>query len=136
MSRKCRWAIHDRSKFATLIDDLRQFTHGLWAVTNSPATVKEQAQSIKEEVRSIRDPEILSLLVEGTAQTHVAWSDAASEALEFSSLGEEERQRVLQWMNGVDGDEEPFDSKVETKSTTAMEPRTDLRILRLRHQGM
>ena len=122
LGQKGRWALHDRSKLTTLIDDLRQFTDGLWAVTHSPATTKERAYLTKEEIRSVRDPEILSLLVEGTVQIHTAWSDAASEALESSSLREEERRRMEDWVDGVEGDDDPTNPVTRIVSTTLGEP--------------
>ena len=42
VARRARWAIHDRSRFAMLVDDLRQFVNGLWTVTESPVIVDSE----------------------------------------------------------------------------------------------
>ena len=98
MLKKVRWAIHDRAKFGCFIGDLRQCINGLWAITDSPATVQTRARLIKEEVRSIKSATILSLLADSTVDYDHDWSEATSEILEASELGEDDKQRISDWV--------------------------------------
>ncbi|MCJ1295195.1 hypothetical protein MMC34_006757 [Xylographa carneopallida] len=87
---KTRWAIHDRTKFSILVDDLRGFIDSLKDITNSITTRTLQQRVIAEELESLPDINILRLVKEATAGFHEDWSDTATEILEMSILGHED----------------------------------------------
>lgn len=62
---------------------------------------------MSEEIRSIQDTNMLSLLAENTSEVDRDWSEAASDALEASILGEEERVSVCNWLERVIWEKEP-----------------------------
>ncbi|KAL8784980.1 MAG: hypothetical protein Q9213_003641 [Squamulea squamosa] len=101
IANKSRWAIHDRQKFASLIDDIHQFIDGLEAVTGSLDVAAKRAALVREELSNVEDPEDLRLIAEASAGVTQQWSDAASLALEASSCGESGYDRIRDWMSAV-----------------------------------
>ena len=115
MAKKVRWAFHDRAKFGTFIGELRQCIEGLKAITDSPASIQTQARLIREEVRSIKSGTMLGLVAESTAGDYHDWSDATSELLEASELGENEKQRISDWIEACKGHREARSFTAEIK---------------------
>lgn len=60
MARKVRWAMHDRKKFACLVDDIRQLIDRLQAITEPLAIAIKRKAKIKEELDPIEDVDELS----------------------------------------------------------------------------
>ena len=83
--------------------------NSLWAVTETPIFAEQRARLVKEEIRNITDATMLSLLAEGTAETHRDWSDVATDVLEVSMVGEDERQHIFDWMDRMTLSEEKPD---------------------------
>jgi hypothetical protein len=52
-ARKARWAIHDKAKFETLINDLRQFIDGLEQITNSVDVERRRKKSLRDEIQTV-----------------------------------------------------------------------------------
>ncbi|KAL2044254.1 hypothetical protein N7G274_002959 [Stereocaulon virgatum] len=52
-ARKARWAIHDKAKFETLINDLRQFIDGLEQITNPVDVERRRKKSLRDEIQSV-----------------------------------------------------------------------------------
>ena len=61
---RARWAIHDRSKFVLLVQDLKDLIDGLNAIT--PNMVARHKRMVKREIESVRDPETLALVQSAT----------------------------------------------------------------------
>ncbi|KAL8677025.1 MAG: hypothetical protein Q9186_006514 [Xanthomendoza sp. 1 TL-2023] len=100
-SKKARWAIRDRQKFACLVEDIQQFIDGLEAVTDSVDLSTKRAALIREELSTVEDPEDLRLIAEASMGTNKQWSDAASIAIGASTYGGSGEDRIRDWMSEV-----------------------------------
>ncbi|KAL8991468.1 MAG: hypothetical protein Q9169_007862 [Polycauliona sp. 2 TL-2023] len=101
VSKKARWAIRDKRKFACLVEEIRQFINGLEALTDSVDIATERVTLIKEELNSLEDPRRLRLIMEASQADNEEWSDAASVALETSSEGISENGRIKDWVSAL-----------------------------------
>lgn len=61
---RARWAIHDKTKFTLLIQDLKDMIDGLNAIT--PNTTSRHKRMVQRELESLCDPESLELIQEAT----------------------------------------------------------------------
>lgn len=61
---RARWAIHDKTKFTLLIQDLKDMIDGLNAIT--PNTTSRHKRMVQREFQSLSDPESLELIKEAT----------------------------------------------------------------------
>ena len=118
--KKARWALHDRAKFKTLVDNLRNLIDALLAVTKTPGTAEQRYQLMQEEIRSIQDTTVLSLLADNASEVDRGWSEAASDALEASILGEEERVSMCNWLERVDSNRVPTSPLTNEERETSM----------------
>ncbi|KAL8695571.1 MAG: hypothetical protein Q9224_003343 [Gallowayella concinna] len=100
-SKKARWAIRDRQKFACLVEDIQQFIDGLEAVTDSVDLSTKRAALIREELSTVEEPEDLKLIAEASMGTNKQWSDAASIAIGASTYGGSGEDRIRDWMSEV-----------------------------------
>ncbi|KAL8801681.1 MAG: hypothetical protein Q9200_006866 [Gallowayella weberi] len=100
-SKKARWAIRDRQKFACLVEEIRQFVDGLEAVTESIPISAKRAALIREELSTVEDLEDLSLIAEASAGTNEQWFDTASIAIGASVCGGSGDDRIRDWMSEV-----------------------------------
>ncbi|KAL9630209.1 MAG: hypothetical protein Q9204_004834 [Flavoplaca sp. TL-2023a] len=98
-TKKTKWAIRDRQKFTSFVEDIHQFINGLEAITDSIDMATKRAVLIREELSTVEDPEDLKLITEACADGNQQWSDAASEALGSSVCGESNYQRIREWMS-------------------------------------
>ncbi|KAL8719499.1 MAG: hypothetical protein Q9225_003508 [Loekoesia sp. 1 TL-2023] len=102
-ARKVRWAMHDKKKFACLVEDIRQLIDGLQAITESQAIAIKRKAMIREELDSIEDLEELSLIVEASAGGNEEWSDAASTKLGASTSRDKYDDRISDRMSTESG---------------------------------
>lgn len=100
-SKKTKWAIRDRQKFMSLVEDIHQFINGLEAITDSVEMATKRAALVREELSTVEDPEDLRLIAEASAGGNQQWSDAASIALRASVSGASHDVRIMEWMNAV-----------------------------------
>ncbi|MCJ1229636.1 hypothetical protein MMC12_006305 [Toensbergia leucococca] len=104
---KARWAIHDRSRFSILINDLKQFIDGLKDITESPTNNRRQREFVTTEIRSLSSLKEVKLIQEATKDIHDDWSDATSQIIEASIMGYEDGQHIIEWMSTA----EPIDAQ-------------------------
>lgn len=100
-SRKTRWAIRDKQKFANLVEEIHQFIDGLEALTDSVEMGCRRAALIREELSTVEDPEDLRLIAEASAGRNVQGSDAASVALGASVCETSGHYQIRDWMSAV-----------------------------------
>ncbi|KAI9844206.1 MAG: blue light receptor [Sclerophora amabilis] len=98
ISTKTRWAIHDRAKFKTMVDDLGKLIDGVTKITKSADSRYIEHNLIQEEIDSLPDISSLRLVQEACAESHPDWSEAAVIRLGDSDMGSEDRKRILKWM--------------------------------------
>lgn len=75
---KVRWAIHDKKKFAILLEDLTDLIEQLRVITESAANLDRQRQLLKMEVSIISDIHSLEVIEEGMKEDDPELSDVAS----------------------------------------------------------
>ncbi|MCJ1397230.1 hypothetical protein MMC11_000422 [Xylographa trunciseda] len=78
---KGKWAIDDKTKFATLVQDLKDFIDNLEDITKSFQLLERQKQMIAREIDTITDVKSLELLQEACSEDTDHISDAASSRL-------------------------------------------------------
>ncbi|KAL8754830.1 MAG: hypothetical protein Q9199_004073, partial [Rusavskia elegans] len=100
-TKKTRWAIRDRQKFMSLVEDIHQFINGLEAITDSVEMATKRAALVREELSTVEDPEDLRLIAEASVEGNQQWSDAASIALRASVSGASHDIRIMEWMSAV-----------------------------------
>ena len=98
-TKKSKWAIRDKQKFSSFIEDIHQFINGLEAITDSVEMATKRAALVREELSTVEDPEDLRLIAEACENGSHQWSDAASEALGASVRGESKYERIREWMS-------------------------------------
>ena len=103
-TKKAKWAIRDKEKFTSLVQDIHQFIDGLESVTNSAEIATKRAALIREELSTVEDHEDLRLIAEATTDGNQQWSDAASLALGASVCGASSHDRIRDWMSAVSDD--------------------------------
>ena len=99
--KKTKWAIRDKQKFSSLVEDVHQFVNGLEAVTDFVETATKRAALIREELSTVEDAEDLRLIEGACAGDNHQWSDAASLALGASVSGASGHHRIREWMSEV-----------------------------------
>lgn len=119
---RTRWAIRDRGKFGVLVDDLRQLIDGLREVTSSSTSGAQERNAIAEELESLPDLVALKLVRDASANVHQDWSDSATEIIEMSVVGREDRHDVLEWMRNTDDPE----STLQTAEDTLLQAGLDI----------
>ncbi|KAI4280203.1 MAG: hypothetical protein L6R35_005954 [Caloplaca aegaea] len=97
-TKKTKWAIRDKHKFSSLVEEIHQFIDGLEAVTSSVEMVTKRAALVREELSTVEDPEDLRLIAEASVGSNQQWSDAASVALGASVCGTSDCKRIRDWM--------------------------------------
>ncbi|KAL8911671.1 MAG: hypothetical protein Q9171_003198 [Xanthocarpia ochracea] len=99
--KKTKWAIRDKQKFLTLVENVHQFVNGLEAITDSVETATKRAALIREQLSTVEDAEDLRLIAGASAGDNYQWSNAASIALGASVTGTSGDQRIRDWMSEV-----------------------------------
>jgi hypothetical protein len=118
---RTRWAIHDKAKFADLLETLSTFVEKLHKVIPVPDT---QYEVLERDLASILDISKLKL-VETALQSSSnprcqALSRAASEIVADSELGTTDRRRLMDWLGDTqwiqEADEEESGQTLPTQS--------------------
>lgn len=97
LMRKCQWAIHDRTKFANLIIDVRELIDGLNNIT--PELQHRRSGLMHNEVSRISNTNSLRLIEEACADDYRDLSDTASVCLEASSISTNGRKNTSDWLD-------------------------------------
>lgn len=97
---KIKWAIRDRERFSSLIDELRTFIKYLDELLPTPGhhqqlLVHEEIQRLARNIHSLR------LVQEASVQDHRDWSDTASVYVDVSEMGSDNLQRIEDWQDDV-----------------------------------
>lgn len=119
---RTRWAIRDRGKFGILVDDLRQLIDSLRDITSSSTSSIRERKAIAEELESLPDLVALKLIRDASADIHQDWSESATEIIEMSVVGGEDRQDVMEWMRDTDDPE----STLQTAEHTLLQAGLDI----------
>lgn len=93
---KARWAVHDKGKFRDLVDVLAKMIDSLLIFISVEREVED---SILEDVRAIRDPDRLGVILLACIRAHPAISQAAGDVIEIVSrpgVNEEEVEDEIQ----------------------------------------
>ena len=120
---KARWAIKDRNKFTDLVDEVRQFIDSLKDITESLGgnLTQRQRAAIEEEIESLPDVRSIKLVKDASKNVHADWSDAATQALEMSILGREDKEDILKWITDTDDTEVYRQAALETLSDAGLD---------------
>jgi len=101
--KKTRWAINDKSKFESLIRDIRHLVDGLYAIL--PVSDKDRDRAaIQDIVSLLPDLARLKLIEAASEEAYPAWSGAASGVIiEASQLGSTRRghETISEWVERV-----------------------------------
>ena len=99
-SARAKWAIRDRERFSSLINELRVFVHYLNELL--PTSENHQRLLVREEIeRLAHDVSSLRLVQEASARDRCDWSDAASIYTDTGQMGSEELQHIEHWRNDI-----------------------------------
>ena len=79
---KARWAVHDKGKFRDLVDVLAKMIDSLLIFISVEREVED---SILDDIRAIRDPDRLGLILVACIRAHPAISQAAGDVIEIVS---------------------------------------------------
>ena len=105
------------------MDDVRQFIDSLKEITEpSGANLRQkQRAAIEEEIESLPDVRSIKLVKDASNNIHADWSDAATQILEMSILGTEDKEDILEWVINT-GDSEAYPQAVlETLSDAGLD---------------
>jgi len=97
---RTKWAIHDREKFSSLINELRTFVQSLnellpTSEQHRRLLVQSGIESIAQDIRSLR------LVQEASRIDHRDWSEAASIRADASEIGIEDLERIEDWRRDI-----------------------------------
>ncbi|CZR70298.1 uncharacterized protein PAC_20200 [Phialocephala subalpina] len=93
---RAKWALRDKDKFITLVEDLKDFVDGLHGVV--PAIQPRHNRLVERGISSIRDNDALELVCEATEDDYPDWSETASVALRDQTWPSPERRKLLAWV--------------------------------------
>ena len=83
---RTRWAIHDATKFGSLVSDLRDLIDGL--TRQVPVSQDHLDQKIQDDIAfMVDDISTLRLVQEACEDHYLSWQKAASEAIDASEAG-------------------------------------------------
>ena len=106
--KKTRWAINDKNKFESLIQDIRDLVDGLYAILPVPDKERDRT-AIQDIVSLLPDLARLRLVEAASEEVYPAWSGAASGVImEVSQLGSTRKgstrkghDTISGWVKGV-----------------------------------
>lgn len=100
---RTRWAICDSSKFARLVQNLKDLIDGLSQITTSPRTSLLKGHLIRHEAEAIPDLHILKIIEDtcSDADWRMAASAAGSSLSSIGHITSAKRTYIQEWM-GVD----------------------------------
>jgi hypothetical protein len=92
LATRTKWAIHDKSKFQGLINDLKHFIDGLNLILPVDRLIQERI--VMADIESIVDLSRLRLVQEASEDSYPTWSSKASEVIEASETGTMDRRKL------------------------------------------
>ena len=97
---RTKWAIRDRERFSSLINELKTFVQSLNELL--PTSEHHQRLLVKNGIERIaQDIHSLRLVQEASARDHRDWSEVASIRADASEMGMEDSQRIEDWLHGT-----------------------------------
>lgn len=97
---RTRWAICDRERFSSLVNELKAFVQSLNDLL--PASEQHQRFLVQSGIESIaQDIHSLLLVEEASRMDHRDWSEAASIRAEASETSIEDLQRIDDWRRDI-----------------------------------
>lgn len=97
---RTRWAIRDRERFSSLIDELKIFIQSLNELV--PASEHHQRLLVEDGIERIaQDLRSLRLVQEASARDHRDWSEAASIRADASEMSMEGSRHIEDWLHGI-----------------------------------
>ena len=97
---RTKWAIRDRERFSSLINELKTFVQSLSDLLL--ASEHHQRLLFEDGIgRIAQDLRNLRLVQEASARDHRDWSEAASIRADASEMGMEGSQRIEDWLHGT-----------------------------------
>jgi Prion-inhibition and propagation len=101
---RTRWAIHDKTNFEGLINNLKDLIDGLNEVL--PVQRESQDLLVRRDISSILDITTLRLIQSACEGSYRSWSDEASRVIEESERGTIDRRHVEEWIRDAEGIDE------------------------------
>ena len=107
---RTRWAIHDATKFESLVSDLRDLVDGL--TRQVPVSQDHLDQKVQDDIASmVDDISSLRLVQEACEDHYPSWQKAASEAIDASEAGTVDGrladERISQYFSRIPSDSNP-----------------------------
>lgn len=98
---RAKWAIRDRERFSSLINELNTFVKSLNDLLPAPQhhhqlRVRDDHERLAQDIRSLR------LIQEASKRDHSDWSDAASIRADATEMGTEDLQRIESWQEDIE----------------------------------
>ncbi|KAL8704149.1 MAG: hypothetical protein Q9201_002699 [Fulgogasparrea decipioides] len=123
---RTKWAIRDRERFSSLIEELGKFNKYLNELLPTPAhyqqrLVHEEIERLAEDVHNLR------LVQEASEQNHRDWSDAASARADISEVDLDDLQRIEDWRKNIPKSPPEGSSKVGSSNQLSSTQDYDLK---------
>ena len=114
---RTRWAIHDATKFQSLVSDLRDLIDGL--TNQAPVSQNRLDQKVQDDIASmVDDISGLRLVQEACEDFYPLWQQAASVAIDASEVGTLDgrltQERVGEYVSHTQSDSKLFNRQVDT----------------------
>jgi len=93
---RTKWAIHDKPKFEGLVIHLREIIDGLNQVLPIPRETQDQI--MHDDIGSILNISKLRLVRSACEGSYRGWSTVASEVIQATEIGTEDRRSVEDWL--------------------------------------
>lgn len=99
-SAKMTWAICDSSRFALLVNDLREYINGLYEIVQVPS--QDQRNMVREDIGHLSaDLGTLTLVEMACSERGDDWSEIASMQVQDSERGTQDGGEIMEWMEGT-----------------------------------
>ncbi|KAI4212417.1 MAG: hypothetical protein LQ351_004849 [Letrouitia transgressa] len=96
-SKKLRWVVSDRKRFANLVEQLRQLINGLQDIT--PDLRRPYERKVKNSICGLSDILDLRMIRDACAQSDIFWSETASECIEGTQMSNQRHNNVKEWLD-------------------------------------
>ena len=118
-----RWAIHDKSRFETLVSHIRELVDDLHNVI--PVPTRSQETMVHADIASL-ELSRLRLVQSACEGIYQSWSDVASAIIMASEVGTIDHRGVGEWIQGI-SDSERGEGEIGTTSSPRAAPSAEVR---------
>ena len=99
-SAKMAWAIRESSRFALLVNDLREYINGLYEIAQVPS--RDQRNMVREDIGHLSaDLGTLTLVEMACSDRGDDWSEIASMQVQASERGTQDGGEIMEWREGT-----------------------------------